>query len=124
MNYSIQMNEGFGNDFPDGFPGESFFIHEEEQVDLTTPKYLKELLGLKSRNRQTISSSYEVDSLTTGFLTSGFLTDLALHKSSIDSSLMDWLLNCICFSSNFEVIEAAFNALWTFTMSTNVVCKN
>lgn len=112
----FQMNEGFGNDFQYGFPGDLLFIYEPNQMDLRTPNFLREQIGIKSFSIARASQNC-VDSLAAEFLTSGFLIDLALRKKLVDPATMDWLLNCVCFSSKLEVVEAAFNALWAFITS-------
>ena len=114
------MNEGFGNDFPDGFPGEALFSFEPNPLDLRTPIYVRELMGMKQCNTKNTPQN-DTDSLTDELLMSGFLIDLSLSKKNIDASTLDWLLNCICFSSKTEIIEASFNSLWAFMKTTKVV---
>ena len=114
------MNEGFGNDFPDGFPGDVLFFYQPCSVDLQPPKCIKELMGVQTSGTRNIPSN-ETDPLTEEFLMSGFLIDLVMFKKNVDPCILDWLLRCMCFSTNFEVIEASYNALWAFVASSNEV---
>ena len=113
------MNDGFGNDFPDGFPGEKVFIYQPSPVDLQTPNYIKSLMGFTTSAKSIPSN--DTDPLTDEFLMSGSLVDLIVFDKSIDPCVMDWLLSCICFSPKFEVIDATYNGLWAITRLKNLV---
>jgi len=113
-----KMNDGFGNDFSDGFPGEKVFIYQPSPVDLQTPNCIKSLMGFKTSAKSIPSN--DTDPLTDEFLMSGSLVDLIVFDKSIDPCVMDWLLSCICFSPKFEVIDATYNGLWAITRLKNL----
>ena len=115
------MNEGFENDFQDGYPGEVLFVYQPSSLNLQTPTFITELMGVSIARS---SPLHETDPLTDEFLLSGFLVDLSVLKKNIDPCVMDWLLRCMCFSSKFEVIEAAYKAAWALFTSSNMVITN
>ena len=118
--YALQMNDGFENDFPDGFPGERLFIYQPCPVDLQTPNCITSFMRVKTSDRRSFPSN-DTDPLTDEFLMSGSLVDLVVFGRSIDPCVMDWLLRCICFSPKCEVIDASYNALWALTKLKNLV---
>ncbi|XP_065071838.1 SMC5-SMC6 complex localization factor protein 2-like [Rhopilema esculentum] len=112
-----RMNDGLVNDFMDGYAGEPLFIHEPIPADLTTPVFIQKLIGVDEHFVQQKSPQADVDLLTKEFLLSGFLVDMRLFKKKVEPSVMEWLLSCICHSSDCDVTEGAFNAFWAIVMS-------
>ena len=115
------MNDGLVNDFMDGYAGEPLFIHEPIPADLTTPVFVQKLIGVDEHFVQQKSPQTDVDLLTKEFLLSGFLVDMRLFKKKVEPTVMEWLLSCICSSSDCDVVEGAFNAFWAIVMSKDLV---
>eukprot|EP00794_Sanderia_malayensis_P005516 gene5516-6201_t len=103
-----EATEGFLNDFPDGFPGEQIFIYKSQSVELCIPDVLKDLLDSPNEEHR---GTIPMDSVIQSTLTSGFLVDLVTFKD-INDSVIDWLISCICQSSDYQILEGALKAFW------------
>ena len=96
------------------------FIYKCEPADLSTPKEIAILLGVSDKEPKSDLPRIEVDPLVKEILMCGFLIDIAMLKD-IDESIIDWLLTCICHSSDPEIIEGAFKAYWAIISSRKMV---
>ena len=65
---------------------------------------------------QNSDKSFDLDMCGKEMLLGGLLTDIAVLKD-IPQSIMNWLLDCMCHSTDLNVMEAAFRTYWTIIVS-------
>ncbi len=116
------MNEGFLNDFPDGFLGERLFIHKPIGTIGKAPSMLRDLLDLSS-SEEPVSMNVGLHPQIREILISSSLVDIATLED-VDDTVLDWLLECVCHSADYDVIEGALQAFWTIiTLKEKVSCR-